>query len=301
MTDTKKDSQLPDGQVPEDVDLSDTTGHVWDGIAELNTPLPKWWLYVMWATVIWSLAYWVVMPAWPWPVANGFTPGVSGYSQRDTVDREIAAAMVERGKFESRIAALDLDAIRNDPELLEVANAAGAAAFGDNCAPCHGAGAQGGPGFPNLNDDDWLWGGTLEEIQATIAHGIRWENDDDTRYSEMPRFGADELLSAEEISQVAHFVLSLGGNDHDASKVEAGATIFADNCGFCHGEAGEGMREMGAPNLRDAIWLYGGSEADIVNTITNARFGVMPAWQGRLGEATIKELALYVHGLGGGE
>ena len=296
MTDN---NQQPEGQVPEDVNLDDTTGHVWDGIAELNTPLPKWWLYVLYASIIWAIAYWVVMPAWPVP--GGYTKGTAGYSQRDVVAREIASIEASRAVFEDRIAAADLDVIRKDEELLAIAQAAGAAAFGDNCAPCHGSGAQGFKGFPNLNDDDWIWGGSLEAIYETIAHGIRWELDDESRVSEMMAYGKDEMLTTDEISQVVQYVLSLGGNEHNEALAVDGATVYADNCSFCHGETGQGDREQGAPNLADALWLYGGTEADVMETVVNGRYGVMPAWQGRLSDATIKELALYVHALGGGE
>lgn len=299
MTDKPDNNKEADGQIPDDVNQDDTTGHVWDGIAELNTPLPKWWLYVLYATIIWAVAYWVVMPAWPVP--GGYTKGWAGYSQRDTVAREIAQIEASRAVFEDRIAASGLDTIAKDEELFTIAQIAGEAAFGDNCASCHGSGAQGFKGFPNLNDDDWLWGGSLDAIYTTIAHGIRWEQDDDTRYSEMPKFGVDELLETAQISDVANFVLSLSGNEHDASKVEAGKVVYEEQCSFCHGETGLGDREQGAPNLADALWLYGGSEADVIESITNARFGVMPAWQGRLSDATVKELTLYVHALGGGE
>jgi cytochrome c oxidase cbb3-type subunit III len=308
MTETptnNPDANGPDaeGQVPADVNMDDTTGHVWDGIAELNTPLPKWWLYILYASIIWAFGYWIVMPTWPFPSSDGggFTKGIAGYSQRDTVAREIAESEATRAVFEVRIAAASLSDIRTDEKLLSVALAGGAAAFGDNCAPCHGSGAQGFTGFPNLNDDDWLWGGSLEEIYQTVAHGIRWDEDDDTRYSQMPKFLIDELLEEAEISQVVNFVLSLSGSQHDAAKAAAGATLYEDQCSFCHGQNGEGDQEQGAPNLADALWLYGSDEEALIQSVSYARYGVMPAWSGRLKDATVKELALYVHSLGGGE
>ena len=169
-----------------------------------------------------------------------------------------------------------------------------------NCVQCHGSGAAGSPGYPNLNDDDWLWGGTLEAIETTIRYGVR-SSHDETRVSDMPAFGRDELLTEEEINDAAEYVLSLSGGEFDAAAAERGATIFADNCVACHGEQGEGMQEMGGPNLSDAIWLYGGDKDTVLHTIRNARRGVMPTWQGRLDDTTIKQLTLYVHALGGGE
>lgn len=284
-------------------DQTETTGHVWDGIEELNTPLPRWWLWTLYACIIWAFGYMIVMPAVPIPTGDGwkYTKGLAGYSQRDVVRGEVAKSEASRAIFESRIAAADLAEIRSDEDLLAVSLAGGAAAFGDNCAPCHGSGAQGFTGFPNLNDDDWIWGGSLDEIFHTIAHGIRWEDDDDTRLSEMPKFGTDEILEAAEISDVVQFVLSLSASQHNAEQAARGAIVFEDQCAACHGAMGEGDRTMGAPNLNDALWLYGGDEAAITKTVTEARYGVMPAWQTRLSEATIKELALYVHALGGGE
>lgn len=284
-------------------DEMETTGHVWDGIEELNTPLPRWWLWTLYACIIWAFAYMIVMPAVPIFTGEGwtYTKGIIGYSQRDVVRGEVARSEASRAVFEDRIATADLAGIRSDEDLLAVALAGGAAAFGDNCAPCHGSGAQGFTGFPNLNDDDWLWGGSLDDIHTTIAHGIRWEEDEDTRFSQMPKFKSDEILSDGEIGDVVHYVLSLGGSDHDTAAAGRGASVFTDQCSFCHGEGGEGDRAQGAPNLSDALWLFGGDEASITRSVSEGRFGVMPSWSGRLSEATVKELALYVHALGGGE
>lgn len=281
----------------------ETTGHVWDGIEELNTPLPRWWLWTLYACIIWAFGYMIVMPAVPFPTSDGwdYTKGLAGYSQRDVVRGEVAKSEASRAIFENRIASADLAEIRSDEDLLAVSLAGGAAAFGDNCAPCHGSGAQGFTGFPNLNDDDWIWGGSLDDIYQTIAHGIRWEEDDDTRLSEMPKFGVDEILEPAEISDVVQFVLSLSASEHNAEQAVRGAVVFEDQCSACHGESGEGDRSLGAPDLSDVLWLYGGDEAAITQTVTKARYGVMPAWQGRLGDATVKELALYIHALGGGE
>ena len=279
-----------------------TTGHEWDGIKELDTPLPKWWIYVFYATIVWSIGYWIVMPAWPLVWGDGsYTEGVIGYSQRDVVARQLAEAEAARADYRERIAARPLDEIRRDDELMPVALAGGRAAFGDNCAGCHGSGAQGFTGFPNLNDDEWLWGGTLEDIHTTILHGIRWEADLDTRYSEMPKFLTDGLLTREQVADTTQYVLSLSGRATDAAAVTRGAVVYEEQCVICHMEGGVGDRFQGAPNLADAIWLYGGDEQAIYQSIANSRFGVMPSWADRLDPVTIKELALYVHALGGGE
>ena len=229
------------------------------------------------------------------------TAGVLGYSTRAQVAEEIAAANAANQAINDKLASAELTAISADPQLNGYAVSAGAAVFKTWCAQCHGAGAAGAKGYPNLLDDDWLWGGDIEAIHQTISHGIRNTEDDEARYSQMPAFGRDELLTPAEIDEVANFVQSLSGTPDDASKVAAGATLFADNCASCHGANGEGDRAQGAPNLSDAIWLYGGDHATLVQTITNARFGVMPAWSGRLTEAQVRAVAAYVHQLGGGE
>ena len=276
----------------------ETTGHEWDGIKELNNPLPKWWLYVLYATIIWSVGYWIAMPAWP--TITGYTKGVLGHSQRANVVADIAAAREAQSEFRQGIAENELEVILEDAALLEFALAGGASAFGDNCAPCHGSGAQGAKGYPNLNDDNWIWGGSLEDIHYTLHFGIR-AGHEETRESEMPAFGADGILSRDEINDLAEYVLSLSGAGEDAEAAARGAPLFADNCAACHGDNGAGEQSLGAPNLTDAIWLYGGEKADVVASIANSRRGVMPYWQGRLDEVTIKQLTVYVHSLGGGQ
>jgi cytochrome c oxidase cbb3-type subunit 3 len=279
----------------DDVTGAETTGHEWDGIKELNKPLPKWWLYVLYATIIWSIGYWIAYPAWP--LISSYTEGALGYSQRVTVQQNIADARAAQSESNDALAQASLDEIQSNPDLLQFAVAGGRAAFGDNCAPCHGRGAQGSKGYPNLNDDDWLWGGTLESIQQTLLHGIRATNYE-TRLSDMPRFGTDQILPREQISDVAEHVLSLAGLDHDSEASARGQTVFADNCAACHGDNGKGNKDLGAPDLTDAIWLYGSEKENIVTSIETGRGGVMPAW---LDENTIKKLTLYVHSLGGGE
>lgn len=278
-----------------------TTGHEWDGIEELNNPLPRWWVWVFYATIIWAIGYTIAYPAWP--LLTHATPGVLGASTRQDVEADIKRVDAGNAPIKAKLVAADLNAISADPELNQYATAAGAAVFKTWCAQCHGAGAAGvqGKGYPNLLDDDWLWGGKIEDVYTTIYHGVRNTDDSDARYSEMPKFGADKLLEPQQIDQVVEYVLQLSGQDHDTALATEGAQVFADNCSSCHGAEGKGDRSVGAPNLTDAIWLYGGTRDDIKNTVTYAHFGVMPAWHLRLTEDQIRSVAVYVHGLGGGE
>lgn len=277
----------------------DTTGHDWDGIKELNNPLPRWWLLLLWVTIIWAIVYWVLYPAWPIPGGN--TKGILGYSSRNELNVEMAKAKAAQKVWIDKINATELADIPKDRELFQFALAGGRSAFLVNCSPCHGAGAQGGPGYPNLNDDNWLWGGTLPAIYQTIQHGIRWDADADTHTSQMPAFLTDGLLKTDQINDVADYVLSLTNRSTDQQAAARGKALFADNCAVCHGPDGKGNPELGAPNLTANIWLYGGDKTSIVQTIRYARKGVMPAWMTRLDPATIKELAVYVHSLGGGK
>ena len=280
----------------DEVTGTETTGHEWDGIEELNKPLPKWWLWTFYATIIWAIGYWLLMPAWP--LVASYTKGWLGYSQRERVTGQVDQAKMAQAVFRERIATSELETISTDPELLRFALAGGEAAFGDNCAPCHGRGAQGFPGYPNLRDDSWLWGGSLEAIHKTIAHGIR-STDTNTHAGQMPAFSG--LLTPPQLNDITEYVLSLSGSKGDAAAVERGGKIFAENCAVCHGAEGGGNQQMGAPNLADELWLYGGDRALVMQTIRNGRAGMMPAWQGRLDPETIKQLAIYVHSLGGGE
>ena len=277
----------------------ETTGHEWDGIKELNNPLPRWWLWTFYATVIWSIGYVILYPAIP--LVTTATKGLLGYSSRAEVAQEIVEAKAAQSETLGKIETMSLEDIRSDDNLLQFAVAGGRSAFRVNCIQCHGTGAAGGKGYPNLNDDEWLWGGTLDAIRLSIVHGIRFEADEDTRFSEMPAFGKDEILTKEQIKDVTEHVLSLSGGDHDAEAAARGVEPYAENCAACHGERGEGDREQGAPALNNAIWLFGGDRDSIIETITYSRRGVMPAWGHRLDETTIKKLTLYVHSLGGGE
>ncbi|MEZ5778744.1 MAG: cytochrome-c oxidase, cbb3-type subunit III [Paracoccaceae bacterium] len=277
----------------------ETTGHQWDGIEEYNNPLPRWWLWTFYATIIWGIAYTIAYPAWP--LVSSATQGFLNQNTRADVAAEIDRYEAANAPIEAKLEAADLTAIASDPELANYTNNAGGAVFRTWCAQCHGSGAAGAIGYPNLLDNDWLWGGTIEDIHTTILHGIRNTTDDDARYSEMPKFGADELLEPEQIDQVVQYVLQISGQEYDAALAAEGATVFADNCSSCHAEDGTGDRAQGAPDLTDAIWLYGGDQAALTETVNNARFGVMPAWAGRLSEADIRAVASWVHSQGGGE
>jgi cytochrome c oxidase cbb3-type subunit 3 len=275
----------------------ETTGHEWDGIKELNNPLPRWWLWTFYGCIVWAVGYTVLYPAWP--LVSSATSGLLGYSSRTDFAQTMAAVQDANSGIVSRIAQAPVEEILADPELARFATAAGASAYKVNCSQCHGTGAAGGPGYPNLNDDAWIWGGTIGEIYTTIAHGVRSPTDPDTRYNIMPNFGADELLDPASIKQVAAYVAELSGVE-GATGTPEGAQLFVDNCAACHGEGGVGMPEIGGPDLTDKIWLYEGSLEAITAQIERPRHGMMQAWSEKLDDATIKELAVYVHSLGGG-
>ena len=276
-----------------------TTGHQWDDIKELNTPLPRWWVIAFYLSIIWAVGYWLVYPAWPLLTSN--TTGLLGYSSRADVAVELANLDKIRGEKMVALGAASLAEIEKDPGLLALARARGKTVFGDNCAPCHGSGAAGAKGFPNLNDDDWLWGGTLDQIMQTIQYGAR-SGHAKAHEGQMLAFGKDGILKPDQIVAVANYVRALSGlptrPGYDAA---AGTKVFAENCVACHGDTGKGNPELGAPNLTDKIWLYGSDEATIIESIANGRAGVMPAWEGRLDPVTIKAMAVYVHSLGGGK
>ena len=275
----------------------ETTGHEWDGLKELNNPLPRWWLWIFYISIIWSIGYWVVYPAWP--TLSGNTKGTFGYTQYKELKASQKEITERQAAYLEKFEGAGFEEILNDPALYSFAVSGGAASFKDNCATCHGIGAEGFKGYPNLNDDDWLWGGTIEDISYTLHHGIRADNYD-TRISEMPAFGRDGLLKREEINAVVDYVEFLNSGEK-TQNFEAGQVVFEQQCTSCHGADGKGLREFGAPNLTDEIWLYGSGRASIYETIYNGRAGMMPAWKGRLDENTIKQLAIYLHQLGGGE
>jgi cytochrome c oxidase cbb3-type subunit 3 len=288
---------MADKQDHDDITGVDTTGHEWDGIKELNNPLPRWWLWCFYLTIIWGVGYTIAYPAWP--LINSATAGVMGYSTRANVAADIARYEEQNADISVQLASADLTTVEPGTALHDYAVSGGAAVFRANCSQCHGSGAAGAKGYPNLLDDDWLWGGDVEAIEYSVRHGIRNETDDDAHYSEMPAF--DEILEPEEIIATAHYVLSLSNSDHDPALAATGTELFADNCAACHGDAGEGDIYQGAPQLSDAVWLYGGDFETVVETITYSRYGVMPAWGQRMTEADVKAVSLYVHQLGGGE
>mgnify|MGYP001827616507 FL=1 len=281
----------------DEVTGTDTTGHTWDGIIELNNPLPRWWLWCFYITIIWGVGYSIAYPAWP--MISGATTGLLGYSTRGEVAQDIARFEEANADISAQLASADLNTLLENEELARFATSAGGAVFRNNCSQCHGSGAAGALGYPNLLDDDWLWGGDFENIAYTVRHGIRNEEDWDARYSEMTAY--DEIFSNEEVDQVVQYVRLISGQEHDAGMAEAGTELFLNNCAACHGDNGMGNYDLGAPNLTDAIWLYGGDLESVEQTVRYARFGVMPPWGERLTEAEIKAVTAYVHQLGGGE
>lgn len=282
------------GEVP-------TTGHSWDGIEEYDNPMPRWWVWVFYATIVWGIGYSIAYPAWP--LISGATPGLLGASTRADVVAEIKRFDDANASIKQALVDADLTTVSANPELMSFAQNAGAAVFRTNCSTCHGSGANGveAAGYPSLLDDDWLWGGDIENIHATITHGIRNTTHPDARWSQMPAFGADQILERPQIAEVVEYVLALSGQEHDATLAAAGQTVYLDNCAACHMEDGSGDITQGAPNLADAIWLYGGSREAVTYSVVNARFGVMPGWNDKLTEDEIRAVALYVHSRGGGQ
>jgi cytochrome c oxidase cbb3-type subunit III len=275
---------------------TETVGHEWDGIEELNTPLPRWWLWTFYLTIIFAIGYVIAYPAWP--MIDRATAGMLGWSSRGALAEDMTAADRAQQSFREQLAAIDVVKLRDNPELMQRAVAGGAAAFKVNCSQCHGSGAAGSQtlGYPNLNDDDWLWGGDLAAIHYSIDRGIRQPEDNEERQGVMPAFAG--AFDSAQLDAVTQHVLSLSGG---ANANTAGAQIYADNCAACHGPAGQGDRAQGAPRLNDQIWLRGGTAADIKRQILNPRMGAMPAWGERLDPVTVKMLTAYVYSLGGGE
>jgi cytochrome c oxidase cbb3-type subunit III len=291
------ENKIPHKNEIDKVSGVETTGHEWDGLKELNNPLPRWWLWVFLITIIWSVGYWVYFPAWPTP--GGATVGTAGWTSKTKLAQDQAEIAARQQIYLDRFEKASFEDIMKDDELYAFANAGGAAAFKDNCATCHGTGGAGAKGYPNLNDDDWLWGGKIEDIYQTIQYGIRSKHED-TRTGNMLAFGKDGTLKTEEINHAVEYVLSLSEEHSEGKDHAAGAEIFAKNCASCHGEDAKGLKESGAPNLTDKIWLYGGDHETIFQSVYNGRAGVMPDWKNRLDENTIRQLAVYVHQLGGG-
>jgi cytochrome c oxidase cbb3-type subunit 3 len=273
---------------------TNTTGHEWDGIKELDTPLPKWWLTVFYACIIWSIGYWVVYPSWP--TLNDYAKGVWETTNRLEHAQEMAAIKQSREVWTSKFEGKEIAEVAGDSELLNYAMAGGRVIFADNCQPCHGSSGSGAPNYPVLADDDWIWGGTLEDIQQTVLYGIRSGHDEE-RISDMPALVADEIITAEDADMIADYVMMLGGQGGS----DAGKDLFEENCATCHAEDGSGLQEMGGPRLNDGIWLYKAGKEGVLAQINKPKHGVMPAWTGRLSDTEIKQVAIYVHSLGGGQ
>ena len=282
----------------DDVTGVETTGHEWDGIRELDNPLPRWWLWTWYGCILIAVVYWILMPAWPG--LNGYTKGLLGQSDRVEVTNQLADLEVQRGAGAAMMRKASLSEIETDPQLQAYAQQVGQSVFGDNCATCHGIGGTGGKGYPNLRDDVWLWGGSLEDIQKTLQVGIRSDHPG-ARMAQMPAFGRDELLPAAMINDLTEYVVKLSGRPADAAAIARAAPVYATQCVACHGAEGRGIQALGAPNLTDADWLYGSDRAAINGQIHAGNGGVMPAWGGRLSPETIKALAVYVHANAGGQ
>lgn len=276
----------------------ETTEHEWDGIRELDNPLPRWWLWTFYACIGVAIVYWVLMPAWPG--LHGYTPGLLHKSDRANVVHELAELKALRGVQGAKLKNASLEEIERDPQLQAYALAAGQSLFGDNCATCHGTGGTGSKGYPNLRDDVWLWGGSLEDIQHTITFGIR-TGEPGARFTQMPAFGRDQMLTAAQINDLTEYVVALSRRPADRAAIGRAASIFADQCASCHGPEGKGDQTKGVPNLTDNEWLYGPTRDDIHGQIVNGRGGVMPTWGKRFDPETIKALAVYIHANAGGQ
>ena len=275
-----------------------TTGHEWNGIEELETPIPRVVIFFLVVTTLFAIGYWVLMPAWPLGVT--YTKGLLGIDQRAVVTKQVKDAATARAAWTGRIAEASLADIAADPVLMTHVRETGRTLFIDNCAACHGTRGTGGPGFPNLAAKAWLWGGAPETIAETIRIGINSTNED-TRISQMMAFGGDGMLGDGEVRAVTAYVRSLSGlpmGADDTARIEASKDIFAANCVACHGEDARGSTEAGAPDLTDAAWIYGSDTQTVFTTIYSGRQGHMPHWEGRLTPVDIKLLALYVGTLG---
>jgi cytochrome c oxidase cbb3-type subunit 3 len=275
----------------------ETTGHSWDGIEELNNPLPRWWLWTLYACIVWAIGYTIAYPAWP--MLSGASTGFLGYSTRGEVAQKIEEHEQKNAGLVAQLIAADLSELPATSDLHRYGVARGGSVFRAQCSQCHGSGAAGSKGYPNLLDDNWLWGGSVDEISTTVKHGIRNDTDDDAHFSQMPAFA--EILENDDIAAVVEYVISLSSTEYDSTRVDQGQVVFAENCASCHGDDATGDREQGAPNLADAIWLYGGDRETLTTTVNQARFGVMPAWGQRLSDEDVRAVSLYVHALGGGE
>ncbi len=272
-----------------------TTGHEWSGITELDTPIPRAVKFFYGLTFAIALTMWILLPTWP--LLTTYTPGLLGFSQRNFVQDQLAEAADQRAGWADRVARLDLNDSTDDPEARAIAIRTGATLFADNCAVCHGRDATGGPGFPDLRDGAWLWGGTAEDIHETLRVGINSRHDE-TRFGQMPAFGRDQMLERADILALVTYVRQVAGLEEvEAEVIEAGEALFAENCASCHGEDARGDSTLGAPNLTDEIWIYGGGRETVYRTLFGGRAGHMPHWGDRLSPVQLRILALYVQSL----
>ena len=278
---------------------TETVGHEWDGIEELDTPMPRWWLWTFYVTIIWSVGYTILYPAWPG--IRDATAGTLGWSSRGQLAAEMSRETARRAPMLTALAATPIEALPANERLHEFAIQGGKAAFKVHCVQCHGSQAAGSKGYPNLNDDDWLWGGDLRAIEYSLVHGIRNPDHAETRQSQMPAFGRDGILQPAEIADVVAHVRTISRQQPASAASARGNLLYQANCAVCHGAAGQGDRNLGAPRLTDGIWLYGGDVESLTQSVHASRAGVMPRWNNRLDPPTIKMLAAYVHALGGGE
>lgn len=284
---------------PDPVTGRATTGHEWNGIEELETPIPRLVFFFLGAAFLFSVICWMLYPTWP--LVWSYTKGVLGTDQRTVVTRQVEAAAAERSAWTGRVMDESPADVAADPTLMRLVNETGHTLFIDNCAACHGTRATGGLGFPDLTAKAWLWGdGSPEAIEETIRVGINSTNDD-TRASQMLAFGRDGVLDTQKIDAVVAYVRSLSGlkpaAGDDAARIEDGRQVFADNCASCHGEDARGNSDLGAPDLTDANWLYGSDAYSVFTTVYGGRQGHMPHWGTRLSPLDTRILALYVHGL----
>ena len=277
----------------------ETTGHVWNGIKELDTPVPRGILLFLIVTHIWAVAWWFFAPTWP--LGTTYTKGLLGIDQRTTVEERVVEGQQARQDWMARIESEPYDQILADENLMQIVRSSGRQLFGDNCAACHGRDARGRANYPDLTDGDWIWGSGPEAIEQTMRVGVNTEHPE-SRIGQMPAFGRDGMLERDQVRAVAAYVYSLThpefSTPENVERIEAGQQVFAETCSACHGETGEGSAEAGAPNLTDNYWLYGGDLDTIIATVHGGRQGHMPTWDERLTNAEIRMLSLYVHDLG---
>ncbi|WP_067219231.1 cytochrome-c oxidase, cbb3-type subunit III [Stappia indica] len=277
----------------------ETTGHEWNGIKELDTPVPRGVLMFLIVTHVWAIVWWFLVPSWP--LGTTYTKGLLDIDQKTTVEARVIEGQRERANWATRLESEPYEAILSDENLMNVVRSSGRQLFGDNCAACHGRDGRGRANYPDLTDDDWLWGGEPALIEETLRVGINTLHPE-TRIAQMPAFGRDQMLDREQVRSVAAYVYSLSHPDYSTpdnlDRIQAGQEVFATTCAACHGENGEGIRDVGAPNLTDPYWVYGGDLDTIIASVHGGRQGHMPTWDERLTAAEIKTLALYVHDLG---